>query len=437
MFPNTPTLHYSTPVDFLYSLQSFGMKLGLRNIKLLLKSLGNPEQEFPCVHIAGTNGKGSTSAMLAAILTASGYRTGLYTSPHLVSFSERIRINGKKISDRLIAEYTSILKPTILETKATFFEATTAIAFKYFADEKVDIAIIETGLGGRFDATNVLTPLLSIITNIGLDHTEHLGKTLASIAFEKGGIIKPNVPCIFESDKLEARKVIRKIAREQGSPLMETRKVGAVMTENISLRGLTVNLWTEENYYPKLFTSLTGEHQALNLRLSIMAVERLKQDSGFGKISNKTIRQGLRNVQSLAGFHARLEVIKKKPLIIADVAHNPDGIKSAISSLQKMLVNRPVVVFGVMKDKDYRAMIESLTKFARHAIPVQPKTERALSSKLLTEEFHAKQFPTLNGGSVADGLSLAMNQVRSDEAIVILGSHYVVGEAFDTIQIKT
>ncbi|MBI3194927.1 MAG: bifunctional folylpolyglutamate synthase/dihydrofolate synthase [Ignavibacteriae bacterium] len=427
----------SNPIEFLYSLQQFGIKLGLRNIQLLLEFLGNPERKFPCIHIAGTNGKGSTSAMLAAILTASGYRTGLYTSPHLVEFNERIRIDGEKITDKRIADYCTLLKPKIVETKATFFETTTAIAFKYFADEKVDIAIIETGLGGRFDATNVVTPLLSIITNIGLDHTEHLGKTLAEIAFEKAGIIKKHIPCILESYKPEARKVIRTVARKNHSNLIETRKVGAVTLEDNSLSGLKVNLWTDRHFYHSLFSSLPGEHQQLNLRLAVFGVEYLKQECGFNKITLKSIKHGLKNVQSTAGLHARLEIISKHPLIVADVAHNPEGINAAISSLKQILVHRSLVVFGVMKDKDYRAMVESLTMFARLVVAVQPKTERALSSKQLTEEFHAKQFPTYNGGTVVNGLLLAQSLVRSDEAIVIFGSHYVVGEAIEAFHIQT
>ena len=180
----------------LYDLQMFGMKVGLQNIWALTDIFGHPELQFPCIHIAGTNGKRSTSSMIASILTASGYRTGLYTSPHLVHFSERIRIDGRAIPEREIVRYTKDMMPAIKKLQATFFEATTAMAFRYFADQSVDIAVIETGLGGRLDATNIVTPLLSVITNIGLDHTEHLGISLFAIAGEKGGIIKPFVPCI-------------------------------------------------------------------------------------------------------------------------------------------------------------------------------------------------------------------------------------------------
>lgn len=404
---------------------------------MLLDSIGNPERSFPCVHIAGTNGKGSTSAMLAAILTASGYRTGLYTSPHLVTFNERIRIDGEKISDERIATYCSQLKSKIIETKATFFEATTAIAFKYFSDENVDIAIIETGLGGRFDATNIVTPVLSIITNIGLDHTEHLGKTLSKIAYEKAGIIKKYIPCIFETIEREARAVIRHIAKQKFSKVIEPRRFSLMNVVENTLEGLSVNLLSTHGNYRSLFTSLPGKHQRLNLRLAVHGVEYLKHECGFKKVTIKSIKRGLNNVQSLSGFHARLEAISRNPLIIADVAHNPEGIHAAVTSLKQMLINRPVVVFGVMKDKDYRAMIDSLTTFARLVIAVQPKSERALSSRQLTEEFHTKQSPAWNGGSVSDGISLALQQVRSNEAIVILGSHYVVGEAFEFLHVAT
>ena len=374
--------------------------------------------------------------MLAAICSSAGYRTGLYTSPHLVKFNERILVNGQPISDKSLAAYTRLFKKKIVETKATFFEATTAIAFQYFADQKVDIAIIETGLGGRYDATNVLTPLLSIITTIGFDHTEQLGNTLAKIAYEKGGIIKNNIPCVTGVTQIEARDVLKKIAKEKNAPLLQASKLVRSEIIDNQVTGLRVNLKTREHNYKNITVSLSGEHQAKNLQLAILAAEYLMNHSDFKKIDNSAIQQGLKNIQSLSGFHGRLEVLQEHPLLILDVAHNPDGISAAIKSLHKILVNKPVIVFGVMKDKEYRTMISSLSKFARIVITVEPKTVRALSSKHIVEHFHALGFPAIDGKSVTNGTRLAHEYVRSDEAIVVLGSHYVAGEVMEMRQKK-
>ncbi len=419
-----------SPIQFLYSLQTFGMKLGLRNITTLLGESGNPERLFPSVHIAGTNGKGSTAAMLAVILTASGYRTGLYTSPHLVRFNERIRIDGIPIPDPALSRLTKQLRPFIVGTKATFFEATTAIAFHYFAEQQVDIAVIETGLGGRFDATNVLQPLLSIITGINFDHTEHLGTTLASIAFEKGGIIKNDVPCLTGVTQAEALGMLKEIATKKQTTLVQAGLVSSISLRRNALEGVNADITTPVSTYRDLLISMPGVHQARNAQLALLAAEYLNNQRDFHSITKRSIRKGLSSVQSLAGLHGRLDVVLTKPLTIIDVAHNPDGLKTAIGSLQQVLVNKPVVVFGVMEDKEYSSMIPLLAGFARLVIAVQPKTGRALPGKSIVRQFHSLGFPALDGHDVASGFNLARSLVRNDEAIVIIGSHYVAGEVY-------
>ncbi len=367
------------------------------------------------------------------MLTASGYRTGLYTSPHLVKFNERIRINGEMISDAHLTEYTKFFKSKIIETKSTFFEATTAIAFQYFADQHVDIAIIETGLGGRYDATNVLSPLLSIITTIDYDHIEHLGNTLTKIAFEKGGIIKENTPCITGVTQQEPLLVLRRIAKQKNSLFIQSQKVTEVSVINNCISGLKLSFRTKEAVYDNLDISLGGNHQSKNANVALLAAEYLGRHCGFGLLTERTMSYGLQHIQELAGFHGRLEIIQNEPLMIVDVGHNPDGIKTTVASLRNVLVNKPVVVFGVMKDKEYHLMISYLCKFARMVIAVQPDTERALESKVIVEEFHSHQFSVLNGKTVANGIELAKKYVRTDEAIVILGSFYVVGEAMENL----
>jgi dihydrofolate synthase/folylpolyglutamate synthase len=426
---------YGKTVKYLYDLQLFGIKLGLKNIRLLLDSLGNPENYFPSIHIAGTNGKGSTASMIASILTASGYRTGLYTSPHLVDFSERIRINGKKISHDDIFRYTTQLRPWIDRYKATFFEATTAIAFQYFRDKNVDIAIVETGLGGRCDATNILAPLLTIITNIDLEHTEHLGKTYSSIAYEKGGIIKPFTPCLTGTTNRESLECLNKIAKYNQSRIIKVDSIVSVCVQKESLEGLNINLATGYEHYNNLFVSLAGEHQAKNVSMAIVAIEHLKHHEKYSKITTEKIKKGLSFIQKYSGLRGRLDILNRSPLIIGDVAHNPAGIKILVNSLSKIIVSKCVIIFGVMRDKSYSEMIKLLKSVSRIAIAVAPNTERALDSKIIADEFQKLSIPVLMSDDVKKGLKMAKLERRQNEPIIAVGSHYLVGELIKMLKI--
>jgi dihydrofolate synthase / folylpolyglutamate synthase len=427
---------YQTTLKFLYDLQLFGIKAGLRNIECLVRFLGHPERHFPCIHIAGTNGKGSTAAMIASMLTASDYRTGLYTSPHLIDFTERIRIDGKKIGFDDVVRYTISLRPMIEKLKATFFEATTAIAFQYFADQKVDIAIVETGLGGRLDATNVVTPLLSVITNIGLDHTEHLGATQAKIAYEKGGIIKPSVPCLAGTTDPIPLRVLRRISQLNRTNLLQVERISSVTITSNSLQGLAVNLTTTYHTYNNLFVSLAGEHQARNLQLAVLAVERLKNCFGFSKISKPMLVEGLQRIQHYSKLRGRLDVFRRSPLIIADVAHNPDGTKALAAALRKIIIGRVVLVFGAMKDKNYSEMLEVISPITRLTIAVRPNILRALETKWIVEKLNNGKKRSINAGNVHLGIKIAQQEIGTIEPILITGSHYVVGEAMKFFKIS-
>lgn len=417
---------YNETLRFLYDLQLFGIKVGLKNIQSLLSFSGNPERRFPSIHIAGTNGKGSTAAMIASILTASGYKTGLYTSPHLVHFGERIRIDGKRIDEEEIVRYTKLLRPAIERTGATFFEATTAMAFQYFADQHVDVAVIETGLGGRLDATNVLTPLLSIITTIGLDHTEYLGTTLAKIAYEKGGIIKEGVPCLTSVKDSSSLHVLKSTAKSRQTRIIRADMRSTMRISGNSLDGLILEITTDRKKYTNLKVSLVGEHQSGNARLAILAAEYLRTEHAFD--TEKGIRRGLGAVQHFSGLRGRLDVISSSPLVIADVGHNPDGIRTALSALRKICPGKFVTLFGVMKDKDYRGMIREIGAVSRVTVAVQPETERALASSIIAEEFHVLGYKAIDGRRVAEGLAIAKSEARTNEPILVIGSHYVVGE---------
>lgn len=414
-------------LEYLYGLQKFGMKLGLRNIRLLLRSIGNPHESFPSVHIAGTNGKGSTASMIAAVLTASGYRVGLYTSPHLVRFNERIRINGRMISNADIVRCTKLLRPHIEKLNATFFEATTAIAFKYFQEEKVDVAVVETGLGGRLDATNVLCPLVSVITTIGKDHTEQLGKTLEKIAFEKGGIIKRRVPCVIGRVHPAARHVLQKLAERRHAKFFDSQLYSKVWNAGPDHIFSNIILFTPRAAYLNIRAPLLGDHQLDNIQTAITALEQLVH-CGF-YISEKSVKYGLAKLTHLTGIHGRLEILSESPVVILDVAHNPDGIKKTVAAIELFDFENLHLVFGVMKDKDYRTMIRTVSKLRPVVYAVQPKMERALETDEIVREFFHHRCISHAFRSVEEGMSAAMKNVKKKEMILVTGSHYVAGDA--------
>ncbi len=427
---------FQETLSFLYGLQLFGIKVGLNNIHHLTSAVGHPEKKFPSIHIAGTNGKGSTAAMIASVLIASGYKTGLYTSPHLRHFSERIRINGKKIPEREIIRYTAILRRPIERTKATFFEATTAIAFRYFADQNVDIAVIETGLGGRLDATNIIHPELSIITTIGLDHTEYLGSTLQSIAREKGGIIKHGVPCITGVVRGSVLGVLKKIATSRKSALIQPKKEYLCSTHNESLSGFHLSIHKGQSITRDVFISLAGSHQASNALLALRALDYMKDQRGYSRINDSTVNDGLGHVQEYSGIRGRLDVLSNHPLIVADVAHNADGIRTMISALRPLIVGKCTIMFGVMKDKDYKAMIRELIPLTRLAVIVHPETERARDIQSIAGEFHQNSVKALAVSSAKEGIKMGLRELRKNELFLIIGSHFVVGEAMENLRIQ-
>jgi dihydrofolate synthase / folylpolyglutamate synthase len=414
-------------LEYLYSLQTFGMKLGLRNIHALLHFCDDPHKQFRSVHIAGTNGKGSTAAMIAAVLQSAGYRTGLYTSPHLVKFNERIRINGKMISDADLVRYTALLRPAIDKMKATFFEATTAIAFKYFADEKVDFAVVETGLGGRLDATNVLIPEVSVITSIAKDHTQHLGHSLKKIAMEKGGIIKRGRPCVIGAMGRSARLELKRIAGQRHSRLIT---IDAILSRN--RKGNTgdfqlVDFASKKASYEKIKIPLAGDHQTRNSKAAIAAIECL-QLKGF-KVPARAINHGLGHLRQLTGIRGRFEILQRRPLVILDVGHNPDAVSVTAASLQGVDYRKFILVFGVMKDKDYKSMIGTFAALRPVVFAVQPEMERALSAATIADIFRESNCQVRSCGTVADGLREAMRTQKKNDLLLICGSHYVAGEA--------
>jgi len=412
------------------------MKFGLKNINALLKSVGNPEREFPAIHVAGTNGKGSTASFLASVFIEGGYKTALYTSPHLVNFTERIRINGKEMHEERLVEYAQHLRPMIEEVQATFFEATTCIAFQYFADEGVAIAIIEAGLGGRLDSTNVLRPLVSVITNVSFDHMEYLGDTLTKIAGEKGGIIRRGVPCVTASMKKEVVETLRRITKRKATRLIQANKRAELRTVDSKDGRYVVNLRAKRISISGAKLGLSGLHQAINAATAVAAVDVLMSNRVnvklFPRLNNKAVRRGLENVVENTGFHGRLEPFGKK--ILLDVAHNREGMETLAASLSPRGRGNLIVVFGVMKDKDYRAMCEIVAGMAKHVVAVQAKNDRALKSSEIAKRINLIGENATNGRSVRRGVEIAMKLAGKKRKVLITGSHYVVGEALEFLQ---
>ena len=423
--------NYDSTLRFLFDLQFFGIKVGLENIRFLIHQLGNPHSSFPSIHVAGTNGKGSTASLIASVLIAAGYRTGLYTSPHLITFNERIRIDGRMIGDSDLVRYTKVLRPDIMRSQATFFEATTAIAFQYFADQNVDVAVIETGLGGRLDATNVITPMLSVITNIDLDHMEYLGPTIKHIAFEKGGIMKPGVPCLTGVRNPVALEELKRCAQRSGAKLIEASQASRLAIGDRSLAGLRLSIRTPRHDYKDLHVSLAGDHQAGNAQLALLAIEMVKEKMSGIRISREHISDGFANVRRYSGLRGRFEVVRHTPLTIVDVAHNPDAVRTLVSTLGALIGRPCLTVFGVMKDKDWPKMLALLSERSRMTIAVQPATDRALDTRSIIHHLHASGSKALDGGIVRDAVRSAETQARRCEPILVTGSHYVVGEALN------
>jgi len=421
-------MQYKDVLDYLLRLEMIGMKLGLENINRILSFLNNPHKSYPTIHIAGTNGKGSTAAIMESILAGSGYRIGLYTSPHLVEFRERIRINGRFIDQKYVTDFFTDVQDKFKSINPTFFEAVTALAFSYFRDEKVDLAIIETGLGGRFDATNVITPLVSVITNIGKDHTKHLGREISQIAYEKAGIIKSGVPVVTAVGNLEAGRVIRQTCKQRKSNLISVFDETQWVIQDISDRNTEMDIFTRSQKYYNLRLTLPGRHQLENAICGIVAAEQAEPLNI--KLTPTGAAIGFRDVK----WPGRLQKIGKDPEIILDVGHNPSAMKTLYEYFKEFYSDRYIIaVFGILADKDSNLMLTELGRFADVMIITKPMTERAADpEKLARQASHlTSNFQVIP--HVRDAVKTAIEHAKPDDVILITGSHYTVGEAISQL----
>lgn len=405
----------------LYALQRLGVKPGLGRIRKLLAALGDPHRAYPSIHVAGTNGKGSTSAILHSILSRR-YSTGLYTSPHLRRFNERIRVNGALIKDSEVVRGAERVEAAAKKAGVrglTFFEFTTAMAFLHFRDSGVEAAVLETGMGGRWDATNIGEPIVSVITNIGLDHAEFLGPDISSVASEKAGIIKRSVPVVTGADKRDALRVIRAAAKEKDSPLFVLgTDFNITPSEKEGRFDYSGTAWTLKG----LSVGLKGAHQRRNAACAIAALEAA---TGAFKVTAGDIKRGLAGVV----WPGRVEVLKTRPLVILDSAHNPEGAAALKEALGSFKYSRLTLVIGVMADKDIDGIFSTLIPLADKVIFAAPRTQRAAPVETLLQKARPYELDAEAAGTVKDALRAALKGARRADAVCVTGSVFTVGEA--------
>jgi dihydrofolate synthase/folylpolyglutamate synthase len=429
---------YQQTIDYLYAqlpvftrVGASAYKADLNNTIELCNRLGNPENKFKTIHVAGTNGKGSTSHMLAAVLQVAGYKTGLYTSPHLKDFRERIRINGEMISRQSVIDFVADHKTDFEEIEPSFFEMTVGLAFDIFAKEKLDIAVIETGLGGRLDSTNIITPLLSIITNIGWDHMNILGDTLQLIAAEKAGIIKPNIPIIIGEKQNEVAEIFIRKAEKENAPLSFASDLFNSKVKSQNSKGyddlleVEINSLTTQNSKLKTQLDLTGSYQLKNINTVLAAVNELRQQ-GY-TITDDHIKTALRQVKTLTGLHGRWETLSTNPLTICDTGHNPDGIQEVLKNIAGVKFDKLHFVMGMVNDKDSSKVLAMLPKDAVYYF-CKPDIPRGLKAEDLSEQ--AGNFGLYGAvfQSVTAALTAAQKAATPTDLVFIGGSTFVVAE---------
>ena len=429
---------YQEAVNYLYQSRppfhlvgSTAYKPGLENTLRLMAHVGNPHEHLRAVHVAGTNGKGSTSHLIAAVLQAAGYKVGLFTSPHLISLTERIRINGQPIPEAEVADFIEQNRAFLDEVQPSFFETMTALAFAYFVKEQVDIAVVEVGLGGRLDSTNVLTPLLSVITNIGFDHTEFLGNTLPKIAREKAGIIKPNIPVVIGETHPQTMNVFLDRARECG-----------ILGDGLETTDCRIWFADQCGYMRSRRLreapdcELKGLYQEKNLQTAFVALQVLRNYGITGLrdygITKEAIREGFSHVCSLTGLRGRWEILSMKPLIICDTGHNSHGLQYVAKQLKELTNPHIWIIFGMVNDKDTDVVMRLLPQGERyHYVFTQPHTQRARSAQEMLEMWKTvqSQSSAISIEEPSEAIEYVLNKADECDAIFIGGSNYLVGDA--------
>ena len=427
-------MDFQETLDYLYRLLPMYQRVGqsafkkdLTNTVWLCAKLGNPQERFRSVHIAGTNGKGSSAHALAAVLQAAGYKTGLYTSPHLKRFTERIRINGQEASEEFVTVFVEKMKDEIEAIQPSFFELTVAMAFDYFARENVDIAVVETGLGGRFDSTNIITPVVSLITSISFDHEEMLGDTLEKIAFEKAGIIKQGIPVVIGEKNGQTSSVFEEKALSVQAPLYfaeEFYQCKQVNSDGL-LAEYAVDPLKSEPFLDSLKSDLTGKYQEKNIPGILMTLDLLRKQ-GLA-ITDKQLRYGLGHVKTSTGLKGRWQILGGQPLVVCDTGHNEDGVRQVMTQLQALPHRQLFIIWGMVKDKALDKIFGLLPKDAKYYF-CEANIPRALQAEILQKQ--AKEFGLKSEvvKDVNEAVAKAMEQAGQDDVVFIGGSNFIVAE---------
>ena len=419
-------MDYKEALDYIHGTMKFGVKLGLQNIEKLLGFMGNPHKKLKYVHVGGTNGKGSTVAFISSILMESGYRVGIYTSPYLQRFTERIRINDKEIPQSELAQITCFVKENVKKhieaggAHPTEFEIVTAIAFQYFFENECDIVVLEVGLGGRFDSTNIIdSPLVSVITTISYDHMNILGDSLEKIAFEKAGIIKNNGDVVLYPQDEEVEKVFLNVCGERNAVLHKV-SFDSIRIEDAGIDGQTFS-WMD---HKGLKISLLGDHQVKNSIVALKTVEILKE-KGFGNIDYNSLRSGIRK----AIWPGRFEILKKRPVFLIDGAHNQEGALELANNLRKYFPHkRKIFIIGVLRDKDYESIIKPIIPLADKFITVTPNSDRALPARDLAMFLRHYYKDVIVSDTISWAVEKGLSKASDDDLICACGSLYYIGE---------
>ncbi|SFD50941.1 dihydrofolate synthase / folylpolyglutamate synthase [Chitinophaga sp. CF118] len=426
-------MDYQQTLDYLYERLPMFTRVGaaafrkdLHNTIELCERLGNPQHKFKSIHIAGTNGKGSTSHMLAAIFQQAGYKTGLYTSPHLTDFRERIRINGEMVPTTFVTEFVQQMQPSIEALDPSFFELTVAMAFQYFALEQVDIAIIEVGLGGRLDSTNIITPELSVITNISYDHMNILGNTLPEIATEKAGIIKAGIPVVISQTQSEIAEIFREKAASLHAPIHFADQEWLMQENELTAGHLKLGFLPHKGGEMKRLTlDLYGQYQIKNIMGVLSAVKVLQQ--GDWKLPDAVVAEALSHVKKITGLRGRWDIIDKKPLTILDVGHNEAGITEIVEQLRHMVYRHLHIVTGFVKDKEVDKVLSILPSSATYYF-CKSQIPRALDEKILAEMAGTKGLRGHTYSSVQQAFMTAKQNAHEEDVVLVCGSFFIVAE---------
>lgn len=421
--------NYQETIDYLYSCLPMFQRVGavaykpsLDNIRALCQAIGNPHEGMNCIHIAGTNGKGSSSHFTAAILQAAGYKTGLYTSPHLKSFTERIRVNGQPITEEAVVAFVNTCQPAIEQLNPSFFEITVAMAFWYFSRERIHWAVIEVGLGGRLDSTNIIYPQCCLITNIGWDHMDLLGNTLPAIAAEKAGIMKPGTPVVISEYQPEVEPVFRETARQQDAPLLYARELVHIVEAE---HGLAVH-FLQQGKRLTLHPDLKGAYQRKNLA-GVLAMIGHMRDGELLHLSDDNIQQGVAECTRLTGLKGRWQLLGEQPRVFCDVGHNEDGMREVLQQIATVPHERLVLIIGMVSDKDHSAVLDMLPRQAGYYF-CTPSVKRGLAAEKLAEKAAARGLQ----GEIVPDVNMALKQATAkadpNDLIVVCGSTFLVAD---------